>query len=201
MRMSIAVVMLLGAAMILVTGGDLYAAHSDHGCNNCHVPHKAGMEGDADASWGVPLWSTAQTADGLPTFTLYSSKTFDALGTDIGQPDGATKLCLGCHDGSYHVFTDYLPDSEAIFAPEDLARTHPISFTYDATLVGKTNGGLKATSELSGLGGTIAEDLLDIKGKMQCSSCHDVHTTGLGEYLLRIDDEDDQVLCRVCHNK
>ncbi|NIA22292.1 MAG: hypothetical protein GWP05_10100 [Anaerolineaceae bacterium] len=154
------------------------------------------MEGDADASWGVPLWSTAQTIDGLPTFTLYSSPTFDALDTDIAQPDGATKLCLGCHDGTY----PYVGPG-ATFAPEDLARTHPVSFTYDNVLVGKTNGGLKAPSELSGLGGTIAEDFLDEKGKMQCSSCHDVHITGLGEDLLRIDDPQDQVLCRVCHNK
>ncbi|MFW6189152.1 MAG: cytochrome c3 family protein [Planctomycetota bacterium] len=181
------------------------AAHSDHGCSNCHVPHKAGTADDPDASWGVPLWSTAQTSDGLPTFTLYSSETFDALGTDIGQPDGPSKLCLGCHDGSYEVF-DFIPDSEAIFGTESLATSHPVSFTYDSTLANKTDGELAIPGTTqSGLGGTIAHDLLDSQNKMQCTSCHDVHTTGIGEYLLRYDtgpdNENDQVLCRVCHNK
>jgi len=192
--------------MVLWAGAGAYAAHSDHGCGNCHVPHKAADATDPDASWGVPLWSTAQTADGLPTFTLYSSTTFDTLGTDIGQPDGPSKLCLGCHDGSYVVF-GFIPDSEAIFGVDDLAKTHPISFTYDTTLAGKIpNNELRdPTVATSGLGGTIDEDLLDEMHKMQCTSCHDVHTSGIGDYLLRYDigadNSDDQILCRVCHDK
>ena len=182
--------------------GNLYAAHSDHGCKNCHVPHMAG-DPDDPTVYGVPLWSTAQTADGLPTFTLYSSMKFDALATDIGQPDGPSKLCLGCHDGSYAVFS-YLPDSQAIFDASSLARSHPISFTFDSDLALAVNGlrdPATASSQLVG-GGTIAHELLDGQGKMQCTSCHDVHTTGIGEYLLRYDyEEDDEVLCRVCHDK
>ena len=203
MRVSIAAVLVIGAVLCLAGGANLYAGHSDHGCHNCHVPHKAGTEDDPEASWGVPLWSTAQSADGLPTFNLYSSQTFDALNTDIGQPDGASKLCLGCHDGSYYVF-GFLGD-DAVFDVDSLTTTHPVSFTYDGALVTATNGGLKATSELSGLGGTIAEDLLDIKGKMQCTSCHDVHTSGIGDYLLRYDietpEEGDAFMCRKCHNR
>ena len=150
-------------------------------------------------------WSTAQSADGLPTFTLYNSKSFDLLGVTITQPDGASKLCLGCHDGSYAVFA-YIPDTEAIFEPGDLENSHPISFVYDDTLAGNVPlNGLKVPSvALSGLttGGTIQDDLLDENDKMQCTSCHDPHTTGLGEYLLRYEyDDNDEVICRVCHNK
>ena len=195
---------ILAIAIVLVGAGNLYAAHTDHGCSNCHVPHKAGNPADPTVH-GVPLWSNAQNADGLPLFTLYSSISFDALLTDIGQPDGATKLCLGCHDGSYEVFVNFLPDSAAIFKPEDLARTHPVSFTYDAILAGKVaNGALRdPTVALSGFGGTIAQDLLDDQSKMQCSSCHDVHLSGLTVNLLRwdLDVIHDQDMCRVCHNK
>ena len=182
------------------------AAHSDYGCHNCHMPHHALTEDDPGGSWGVPLWSDAQTSDGLPVFTLYSSKTFNALATDIGQPDGPSKLCLGCHDGSYIAFS-FMPESDAIFSPTDLANSHPISFTYNSALAAKVaNGGLYDPAvALSGLGGTVEQDLLDAKGKLQCTSCHDIHTTGKGEYMLRYDYSvatgTDKVICRVCHNK
>ena len=197
------VAIILAVLAVAAFAGTAMAAHSDHGCSNCHVPHKAGDANDPTVH-SVPLWSNAQTSDGLPTFDLYSSSLFDELGTDIGQPDGASKLCLGCHDGSYAVFTDYLPDSSAIFDATSLANSHPISFTYDSALAGNalTKGLRDPAVAMSGLGGTIEHDLLDTLGKLQCSSCHDVHTSGIGTYLLRYDaEEEDQVLCRVCHDK
>ncbi len=202
----LAIGLVLGAALLFAASPNTYAAHSDHGCHNCHVPHHAAKPTDANASWGVPLWSTAQTADGLPVFTLYSSKTFDALGTDITQPDGASMLCLGCHDGSYDYFQGFGSGSSAIFG-SDLSTTHPISFTYDSTLsAAVTDGGLLDPNvALSGLGGTIDQDLLDVQHKLQCTSCHDIHLTGIGENMLRyeydLDLHTDNVLCRVCHNK
>jgi hypothetical protein len=33
----------------------------------------------------------------------------------------------------------------------------------------------------------IKDDLLDSQSKMQCTSCHDVHGTGFGDYMLRWD--------------
>lgn len=192
--------------LVLWAGTAVHAAHSTYGCHNCHVPHKAALPTDENASWGVPLWSTVQTSDGLPTFTLYSSATFNALGTDITQPDGASKLCLGCHDGSYIAFS-FMPGSKAIFGPDDLANSHPISFTYDSALAERHPlHSLRDPAEAqSGLGGSIQQDLLDSKGKMQCTSCHDVHTSGKGEYMLRYDynvaTHTDNVLCRVCHDK
>ncbi len=196
---------LLAAIAVVALGlgvsGELFAAHSDHGCFNCHVPHKSGDATNPDA-YGVPLWSNAQLTDGLPTFTLYSSNSLDA--SDLGQPDGPSRLCLGCHDGSYVVFAQYLPDSEAIFGPEDLASSHPVSFTYDTPLA-TADGALHDPSTVtSGLGGTIEQDLLDEQSKMQCTSCHDVHTTGIGDYLLKYDIEADPslgeaVLCQACH--
>ncbi len=197
---------LVAVGLLCLTTGAVQAAHSDHGCFNCHVPHKA-VDPAHPTDYGVPLYSDAQNSDGLPTFTLYTSKTFDALGTDIGQPDGASRLCLGCHDGSYDYFLPGGhggPDSDAIFDGDALARSHPISFTYDTALANDAGDGLRDPSTaLSDLGGTVDEDLLDIKGKVQCTSCHDVHVTGIGTYLLRYDIEEDgeQVMCRVCHNK
>ena len=191
---------------LLVWVGAVQAAHSDYGCANCHVPHKAAKADDPNASWGVPLWSTAQSSDGLPNFTLYSSPSFDALNTGITQPDGASKLCLGCHDGSYIAF-QFMPQSQAIFGPNDLATSHPISFVYDSALAARHP--LKSLRDpsvaTSGLGSTIAKDLLDSHNKMQCTSCHDVHATGKTQYQLRYDYDvaarTDANICKVCHNK
>jgi predicted CXXCH cytochrome family protein len=172
--------------------------HSDHGCKNCHVPHNAGDPDDPDA-YGVPLWSNAQTSDGVPnTFTLYTSQTLNATPT---QPDGPSKMCLGCHDGSY----SYVTTPARLFTTETgLARSHPVSFVYDSALA-TADGGLKNPAvDPSGFGRSIALDLLDSKGKMQCTACHDIHTSGITENMLRWDYDTSngaRDMCRTCHNK
>jgi predicted CXXCH cytochrome family protein len=171
------------------------------------VPHKSAAPDDPNASWGVPLWSTVRsTGDTLPTYDLYNSPTFHDLGTDITQPDGPSKLCLGCHDGSY-IGLQGSSKAAYVFGAGDLKNSHPISFTYDSALASrhpKHSLNDPAVTN-SGLGGTIQTDLLDSHGKLQCTSCHDVHTSGKGTYMLRYDYDTtlktDNVICRVCHNK
>jgi predicted CXXCH cytochrome family protein len=192
------------AILALGASGVQAAGHATLGCSSCHLPHHAALPTDSAASWGVPLWNTANTSDGLPTFTLYSSDTFTPLATDISPPDGASKLCLGCHDGSY---SGIKATSPRRFGMDDLAKSHPISFTYDSGLAGRNpRHSLRDPAvAMSGLGGTIQQDLLDSHGKMQCISCHDVHTSGKGTDMLRFDWDptvlSDNAFCRVCHNK
>lgn len=200
---------------ILVLSQESQAGHSSKGCSNCHIPHKALVQ-DTDGRYGVPLWNPAYNADtpNPTTFNLYTSPTFDALSTGITQPDGPSKLCLGCHDGSYVSATSGKPISlSRSFSPVNgmmtFTESHPISFVYNSALATspklRVAGELKDPSvALSGLpsGGTIASDLLDKYGKMQCISCHDVHASGVGE-MLRFDYDGDlgKTLCRTCHNK
>ena len=166
-------------------------SHSDlFGCNGCHTPH------NADTLPGVPLWNGLDTTT---TFVMYSSHTFQ--GTIDGQPSGNSKLCLGCHDGANPDFAWMNPDHS--FGADELANTHPISFVYDSALAAQ-DGALKDPSEASTLGGTILEDLLDGESKLQCGSCHDVHSSGVGDSLLRGYDYGRQhgpELCRMCHMK
>lgn len=183
-----------GFLLVLATafiGSVAIAAHSDlFGCDACHTPHNAGTLP------GVPLWSGSETT---LTFTPYSSATLDAT---VGQPDGASKLCLSCHDGANPDFA--WMDSNQIFTAGELVNSHPISFVYDSALAALDRG-LKDPSQPSTLGRTIAQDLLDPEGKVQCSSCHDIHTSGIGEHQLRGKDyffgPGGGELCRLCHLK
>lgn len=178
--------LLLALVTALLISTAVWAAHSDHGCDSCHTPHHG------DTLGGVPLWSgKASTA----TFTVYTSSSLNAA---VGQPDGASKLCLACHDGTNPAYSWMAAERKI---GTNLTTSHPVSFVYDSALA-STDGFLKDPSAASSLGGTIAQDLLE-GGKMQCSSCHDVHTSGIGENLLRGHDftHGDPSLCRMCHVK
>ncbi|NOZ03559.1 MAG: cytochrome C, partial [FCB group bacterium] len=138
-------------------------------CITCHIPHKADM-----TVTNSPLWNHQVTSS---TFTPYSSLTLDAT---VGQPSGVSKLCLSCHDGTVAIDnfsgktngSTYTSGNDKLGT--DLSNDHPVSFTYDASLA-STDGDLyDPTSANSGLGGTINDDML-VSGKLECSSCHDVH--------------------------
>jgi hypothetical protein len=192
------------AGLLLAPAGGAGPAHSDLvGCDACHVPHSTNLTA------GVPLWNGKETA---VTFTMYTSATFQ--GTIDNQPSGTSRLCLSCHDGANPNYL-WMADTHK-FGATDLVNSHPISFAYDSVLA-ESDGFLKDPSQPSTLGGTIAQDLLDATGKLQCTSCHDVHTSGVGENLLRgydygygtitnSDGATSQVyhgagLCRMCHLK
>src|SRR4030042_3115682 len=52
----------------------------------CHTPHHAGQ--------AQPLWNK-----NIPEI-LYTTYQSSSLKAAIGQPNGASKLCLSCHDGT-----------------------------------------------------------------------------------------------------
>ena len=172
----------------------IIAAHSDLGCDSCHVPHRAGAPGDMA---GVPLWNPDRDAD-MSGITIYSSTTLDAT---VGQPDGNSKLCLSCHDGT-GVFS--APGTGGHLGT-DMSTTHPISFVFDDTLATSDGELYEPTTTNSGLGGTIDEDMLDPDHKLQCASCHDPHSSAaVADGYLRIANDSGAgggQLCKTCHDK
>ena len=163
-------------------------------CVVCHTPHNA-----VTSVASAPLWNHAVTN---ATFTPYSSGTLNAV---VGQPDGSSKLCLSCHDGTVALEnfggvtngTQFI--TGAALVGTNLSNDHPVSFTYDATLAANDGGLFNPTTTQSGLGGTITNTMLTA-GKMQCSSCHDVHNgAGIAGLLLKTNAS--SALCLTCHDK
>src|SRR4051812_13382333 len=127
--------------------GSIKASAEAEVCTFCHTPHRGTGE--------LPLWNHGLST---ATYTPYNSSTTRAT---IGQPTGASKLCLSCHDGT--VALGMIPPRSKPFkmrndAPPipagksnlgtDLSDDHPISFTYDNALVA-ADGQLKDPATLN----------------------------------------------------
>jgi predicted CXXCH cytochrome family protein len=167
-------------------------------CIFCHTPHNADIS-VADA----PLWNHAVTTQ---TYSLYDSPTLDAT---VGQPAGASRLCLSCHDGTVAVDAfGGQPGSIFMFGPDavgadGLNNDHPVSFQYTDALAAQ-DGELQPPSTATSLiGSTIEQDLL-FNSSLECASCHDVHrgpaAGAVDDHLLMITQQG-STLCLVCHIK
>ena len=82
----------------------------------------------------------------------------------------------------------------------DITSDHPISVVYDSA----SGTGMNPEATTAFGTGRVIADRLDVLGKVQCSSCHDVHnkfaTGTTGEPLLRVTMAG-STLCLTCHNK
>jgi predicted CXXCH cytochrome family protein len=158
-------------------------------CIVCHVPHNSNRT-VPDA----PLWGHAITTK---VFTPYTTTTMKAV---VGQPDGATKLCLSCHDGTVaidsiigRVGTSFIGDKIDLRGSGHWQ--HPMSIIYDTNLSIADTRLNDPAKTITSLKGTIAHDLLK-NNKVQCTSCHDVHNnTGIGTLLYM----NESTLCKTCH--
>lgn len=160
-------------------------------CVLCHAPHN----GAAPAGAGL-LWNHRQTS---ALFIPYTSSTLKA---SVGQPDGSSRLCLSCHDGTVPLDAFGSRAGTELCGKiigTDLRQVHPLSFVYDDALA-VAAGHLKPPSSTpSGFGGTIATDLLR-GSKMQCSSCHEPHNRfGISKFLRAPNGKDN--LCAICHSQ
>lgn len=191
----------------------------DRICVFCHTPHSASSDG--------PLWNRNDPIgpNGDGTFPLYG-RLDEIVIDDIPEaeynvanyPNGASRLCLSCHDGVTAIgevinpgtgslplgglgsIVDENPGSNAVI---DLSTSHPISFVYDSTVQ-------NAINNAPGKSGYVINDtsVLDSSSRMQCTACHDPHLdTREGTYTLPMwrnyvgvdDNTDYEDTCNKCH--
>lgn len=176
--------------------GQVKSPTSDDVCGFCHVPHSAAP--------AVPLWGHKLSS---ALYQVYSSDTLDGTAP---QPDGASKLCLACHDGTIALGevrgkrNDLGPLSPASkgFLGTDLSGTHPVSITVTAAFVDRNNQRDSGLQSVESMRTDIDGVRLDGEDKVQCTSCHDPHadirypTSGIHFWRKASFSE----VCAVCHS-
>ncbi len=202
--------LLLVCSSVALAGTIVGSAHDFRGylwnesgeiCKPCHTPHHT-------KPLPAPLWNHELSTE---VYTMYNSTRSPTMDANVSsQPDGLSKICLSCHDGTVALenFGDIRNGTVYLFGDvligTDLSNDHPISFVYDTSLAtqdGELYDPLAKLSGLVGSSGTIHDDML-FQSRMECSSCHDVHNTRAvpGTKLL-IKDNTGSALCLTCHDK
>ncbi len=170
--------------------GDVKALSESEICIFCHTPH--------NSLPSSPLWN--KEGQGY-TYTLYHSSTAESV---PGQPDGASILCLSCHDGTTALGSVISRMSDIDFTggitsipvgssnmSTDLADDHPISFDYTTSLAA-------ADGQLKDPTGIVPPVSLH-QGRLQCTSCHDPHRNLTNDFLLVSNQFSE--LCFACHDR
>lgn len=157
-------------------------------CLPCHTPHNALKPGDDNV-----LWNHAETQE---TFVMYKST--------ANQPEGASKLCLSCHDGVTAIDnyggnggTGMVITGNANLGT-DLSDDHPIGIDYPTSQPAEYKD---PSTFAPGINGGPGVHLVTINGtpRVECTSCHNVHNNGLGNFLLVPVQE--SYICLQCHIK
>jgi len=169
--------------------GKISATNETQVCIFCHISHK----GSPDA----PLWnrSTTQT-----NFELFPNQKLIPKGTLRNQPQGASRICLSCHDGTISLLPRrsggehielsnvgpgaILPDGRTKLGTI-LSDDHPVSIPIDPS-----NNKIQIIQPTTG-SKSIPQDWVE------CTSCHDAHNNQFGKFLVKNNTHSE--LCLDCH--
>ena len=202
-----------GKVQALDAASQTYPGKETQICIFCHAPHSTTPQ---TTLWNrEPPDGTFSTRSDLnPGISAITSDThYGVNDATYEYPNGASKLCLSCHDGvtaigilAHNVSIDMTDVNLGGRASEiDLTTSHPISFVYNGTVVSYLNGLVPGTYQLTGA--AYLETYLG-EGWVQCTSCHQPHqdTNNGSTYLLPFwrgagTDESNEynAVCQGCH--
>lgn len=201
----------------------------DRLCIYCHTPHHSATATDATNNKldYYPLWNHDVTQQAA--YTLYTNTNDGTIPNNIQhqlnavlvQPGSVSRLCLSCHDGSVAVSSYGNFDSGAnptkhtgnvmitataggafgIGVNGNLSNHHPIGFDYTAVSLADDEIRDPSSTLLGNNPYNMSISDLLWGGKMECSSCHDVHNTkNTGDKFTWVQDTNSS-LCFSCHKK
>ena len=187
-----------GIAAAISSGHD-FRNDIDGEPGNCSVCHMRGTSVDASRA-NTPLW-LAQS--GPQNYT--DMRTVPMRDSESVSVSGVSNSCLSCHDGSVagesseRLSADTtMPGWDARAIASSVGNSHPVSLVYDGASARLNPGLFDPSVAPSGLGGTIAQDLL-VDSRVECSSCHTVHDKHGDGSFLRISNKRGE-LCLTCHD-
>ncbi len=154
--------------------GEIRSLREPEVCKFCHIPHSAVVP--------KPLWGHAVSQ--VPQYEVAQIREGRGLRRPAPQPDGSSRLCLSCHDGTVALGelrrqrvpmagAERLVSGRKSFLGTDLSGSHPVSFAVgdDVPADSSVDMGVKPLPA-SSVSGSFR---LDRDGKMQCTTCHDPH--------------------------
>lgn len=158
--------------------GEIKAQGETEVCKFCHIPHNALVP--------QPLWGHALSQVGA--YAVPRMQRGRGLSEPAPQPDGSSRLCLSCHDGTVAlgdvagegrpvpiVGSQRLARGRSGYLGTDLSGAHPVSLVVPDGDPSEPDTardmGLKPLSVIRSDG----QVRLDGRGKMQCTTCHDPH--------------------------
>lgn len=156
--------------------GQIKSSTETEVCKFCHIPHSAIVP--------QPLWGHA-----LSSVKQYQVPQVRSKGTRIlaSQPDGSSRLCLSCHDGTVALADvgrsprkpsmsgpTHLAPTQHGFIGIDLSGSHPVSIRMPdgSDQQSADDMGLKSLAVVQ----ADRQVRLDESGKIQCTTCHDPHS-------------------------
>lgn len=175
--------------------GEIKALTETRICVFCHTPHNASPQ--------TPLWNKSLEA---VTYVPYTSSTMSA---SPRQPNGPSRLCLSCHDGTLALGATLSPReglettgevvATSSYLGTVLSNDHPFSFSYFDS-IGNSRAGLFPD---------LPEGLVFYaNGFIECSTCHDPHEDFYqsadingqltGKFLVM--ENQFSALCITCHS-
>lgn len=197
----------------------------DEVCIFCHTPHRASQDPRLK---GAPLWNRFATNSVFTPYrsSTMSTQCPAAPGpmslvclschdgaTDAGGGDqGASKHslvtsssggalpveqnCEACHQGGTGSAKLWVSSAGV---GTDLTNDHPISMTFPSS---DQNPAIKEPPAPGGwpeLPGATGSDLRLFNGRLECPTCHNVHSPAIKPFLRRANDASS--LCLTCHIK
>ena len=205
-------------------------------CNYCHVAHKFAADatygGLGPNGAGQLLWNhTLSSATGYTVYGSWTKQNTDIatiqtsgnINADLNNP---SIMCMSCHDGTVAInstytgvigpgygstpkyFGGYTGGDAFVINPADVDKTHPVNFTYDATLAGKAGMRVPASScgvDIANCGSNYGQPSAVVplfSGKMQCATCHEPHTNShlLFRYFSAVYTATNGSWCLYCHS-